>query len=83
MTVLGTANLILDITNSSLDVKSVIIILALFLFGIGDITRSLSQKMSREGGELVHYNIVWLPVLVICHPAANLLCFYQEEAEKF
>ena len=48
MTVLGTANLILDIVNNSLDVKSVIIILALFLFGIGDIMRSLSQKMSRE-----------------------------------
>ena len=31
MTVLGTANLILDIVNNSLDVKSVIIIFALYL----------------------------------------------------
>lgn len=46
--VLGATNLILDIVNKMFDIKGIIIVAALLLIGVGEIMRSLSQKMTRE-----------------------------------
>lgn len=45
---LGAANLILDMINQMFDFKSIIIVAALLLVGVGEIMRSLSQEMTRE-----------------------------------
>lgn len=48
LVVLGAANFILDIVNKMFDIKGIIIVAALLLIGVGEIMRSLSQKMTRE-----------------------------------
>ena len=45
---LGALNLVTNIMNNDLDINGIILIVVLFVFGFGTITRSLSQKMATE-----------------------------------
>lgn len=48
MVALGVINLVADIVNGKVDMKGIILISALFLFGLGTTMRSLSRKLTRE-----------------------------------
>lgn len=45
---LGFINLIADIMNKNIAISGIMLIVALFLLGVGTIMRSLSQKMTKE-----------------------------------
>ncbi len=48
MVLLGGANLLTDILTDGVEVKGLILSIALFLFGFAALRRSLSEKLSRE-----------------------------------
>ena len=45
---LGTGNWILDLINQTVEIKGILLVLTLYLFGFGAILRSLSPKWSQE-----------------------------------
>ena len=48
MTALGALNLVTSVLRDDIDVGAVILIAALFVFGIGTMMRGLSRRMARE-----------------------------------
>ncbi len=48
MVLLGGANLLTDILTDNVEIKGLILSIALFLFGFAALRRSLSEKLSRE-----------------------------------
>ena len=48
MVILGALNLVTSIVRNDLDISAIILIIALFAFGVGALIRSASQRMMRE-----------------------------------